>query len=84
MTSAETDWSAVIVRLLDGRADGATICPSDAARAEGGDEWRDRMDDVRDAARGLVESGEVDITQHGEVVDLDTARGPIRIRRRRP
>jgi hypothetical protein len=40
------------------------------------------MDPARDAARRLVEAGEVVITQKGKVVDLDTARGPIRIRRR--
>ncbi|MCU1514044.1 MAG: hypothetical protein JWO10_1134, partial [Microbacteriaceae bacterium] len=32
----------------------------------------------------LVAEGEVDITQGGAVVDGATAKGPIRIRRRRP
>ncbi|WP_433502156.1 DUF3253 domain-containing protein [Pseudonocardia halophobica] len=58
-----------------------TICPSDAARAVDPDGWRDRMDEVRAAARRLVAAGKVEITQKGEVVDPDTARGPIRIRR---
>ncbi|WP_374100759.1 DUF3253 domain-containing protein [Pseudoclavibacter sp. Marseille-Q4354] len=40
------------------------------------------MEAARAAARRLVESGEVDITQGGEVVDGATAKGPIRIRRR--
>ncbi|ARJ05926.1 hypothetical protein B5808_12345 [Cnuibacter physcomitrellae] len=79
----EQDWRAVILELLGQRAEGATICPSDAARAAGGERWRDRMDDVREAAHGLVADGEVEITQHGEVVDPSSARGPIRIRRRR-
>jgi hypothetical protein len=61
-----------------------TICPSDAARAVGDAEtWRDLMDPARRAAQRLVDAGEVEITQHGEVVDLATARGPVRIRRRR-
>ena len=72
-----------IEELLDARADGATICPSDAARRVDPDGWRDLMDDARAAAAELVEAGRVDITQHGEVVDLATARGPIRIRLRR-
>ena len=38
------------------------------------------MDPVRDAARGLVARGELEVTQRGEVVDLDTVRGPIRLR----
>ncbi|MEV6757008.1 DUF3253 domain-containing protein [Streptomyces sp. NPDC051214] len=74
----------VIVELLDGRAADATICPSDAARAvyEGdGDGWRELMEPARRAARRLVTAGEVEITQGGRTVDLDKARGPIRIRR---
>jgi hypothetical protein len=72
-----------IVRLLDDRAAGATICPSDVARDVGTpDGWRELMEPVRQAARRLVASGTVEITQHGEVVDLDDVRGPIRIRRR--
>lgn len=69
--------------LLAQRAAGATICPSDAARAVGtDDDWRELMEPARRAARRLVDAGEVDITQGGRVVDPSTARGPIRIRRR--
>lgn len=71
-----------ILTLLEQRALSATICPSDAARAVGGDGWRDLMDAARGAARRLVDAGLVDVTQAGEVVDAATARGPIRIRRR--
>jgi hypothetical protein len=39
------------------------------------------MDPVRAAARTMVARGELEVTQRGEVVDLDTARGPIRLRR---
>jgi ribosome modulation factor len=70
-----------IAELLDARADGATICPSDAARRVDPDGWRDLMDDARAAAARMVEAGRVEITQHGEAVDPATARGPIRIRR---
>ncbi len=71
-----------ILRLLDQRGEGKTICPSDAARAAGAeDSWRDLMQPTRDAARRLVQRGEVEVTQRGEVVDLDEAEGPIRLRR---
>lgn len=73
-----------IVELLDGRAADATICPSDAARAvyEGDDDgWRELMEPARRAAQRLVTADEVEITQGGQRVDLDKARGPIRIRR---
>lgn len=73
--------------LLAGRAGGATICPSEAARAVAGDAdehaWRDLMEPARRAARRLVAAGEVEITQGGRVVDPSTAKGPIRIRRAR-
>jgi hypothetical protein len=79
----DAELERTILSLLDERAATSTICPSDAARAVGtANNWRSLMDPARDAARRLVEAGEVVITQGGEVVDLDTARGPIRIRRR--
>ncbi|MFG1927158.1 DUF3253 domain-containing protein [Cryptosporangium sp. NPDC048952] len=70
-----------ILNLLAQRAAGATICPSEVARQLGGEEWRSMMEPVRAAARRLVAAGEVEITQGGEVVDPETAKGPIRIRR---
>lgn len=59
---------------------------SRAAGARGGadgteDAWRELMEPARRAARRLVASGEVKITQGGRVVDPSTAKGPIRIRR---
>ena len=70
-----------VLDLLDARAGGATICPSEAARAVGGEEWRALMEPARSAARRLVARGEVEVTQAGRVVDPSTARGPIRVRR---
>ena len=78
---------AAILDLLADRARGATICPSEAAKAVGGTEadgdeaWRALMEPARRAARRLVVAGDVEITQGGRVVDASTARGPIRIRR---
>ncbi len=76
------DLERTIIDLLEQRRDGATICPSDAAKAAGGADWRPLMQPTRDAARRLVERGRIDITQSGEVVDLDSARGAIRLRLR--
>ena len=70
-----------VLDLLDARARGATICPSEAARAVGRDDWRPLMEPARAAARRLVARGLVEITQAGHVVDGSTAKGPIRIRR---
>ncbi|MEM9176658.1 MAG: DUF3253 domain-containing protein [Myxococcota bacterium] len=60
---------------------GATFCPSEVARSLGGEDWRDWMEPVREAARRLVVRGELEILQGGHVVDASTARGPIRLRR---
>ena len=70
---------SVIRDLLAGRA--GSICPSEAARAAGGEHWRELMEPVRQAARLLARAGEVQITRRGEVLDPDADwRGPVRIR----
>lgn len=81
VTAADRQLEAAILALLDRRARGATICPSEAARSVGGEGWRPLMEPARRAARRLVAAGEVVITQGGVVVDPSTAKGPIRIRR---
>lgn len=74
---------AEILSKLSERARGATICPSEVARALAPEaEWRDLMEPVRQAARRLVAKGVLDITQGGRVVDASTAKGPIRLRLR--
>jgi hypothetical protein len=82
-TNTDAELEASILSLLANRAATATACPSEAARAVGGDEWRDLMEPARRAARRLVARGEIDITQGGSIVDPSTARGPIRLRKRR-
>ena len=93
----DRELEAAILGLLEGRATGATICPSEAARAvataagsghgnaaaQGEDAWRALLEPARRAARRLVAAGEVELTQRGRVVDPSTFRGPVRIRRRR-
>lgn len=81
-TAVDHELETVIVDLLRQRRQGASICPSDAARHLESDEeaWRALMEPARRAARRLVAEGTVEITQRGVVVDPSTARGPIRIR----
>ncbi len=67
--------------LLDLRRAGTTICPSEAARHVDAEEWRDLMPAARAAAGRLAAAGRVEVTQGGTVVDVTTARGPVRIRR---
>ena len=77
---ADPALERAIGALLDARAPGATICPSEAARAVDPEGWRDLVPQVRAVAGRLAARGEVEVTQRGEVVDLAAARGPVRLR----
>jgi len=90
VTATDRELEATLLRLLEGRARSATVCPSEAARAVAGEPegeehghegWRELMEPARRAARRLVATGDVVITQKGVVVDPSTATGPIRVRR---
>ncbi|NYJ05157.1 DUF3253 domain-containing protein [Petropleomorpha daqingensis] len=63
------------------RRTGSFDCPSDAARAVDPEDWRRLMPAAREAAGRLAAAGDVEVTQRGAVVDVATARGPVRIRR---
>jgi hypothetical protein len=79
-------YSSAILKLLAERGEGKTICPSEVARAVAASDkradWEPRMEPVREAACGMADRGEIEITQGGCVVDGRTAKGPIRLRRR--
>ncbi len=85
-SSMDAALEEAILRLLGERGAGKTICPSEAARAVAGSderaEWEPLMEPSRAAARRLVAQGRLVITQRGEVVDGNTAKGPIRLRLR--
>ena len=72
-----------IGELLDQRRPEASICPSEAARAVDPEGWRELMPAARAAAGRLAAAGEAEVTQGGEIVDVVTARGPVRVRRPR-
>ena len=81
----DAELEAAILELLDARPNGATICPSEAARhvaPDAGPEALRRLNEpARRAARRLVASGAVEILQQGRAVDPSTAKGPVRVRR---
>ncbi|MBC7374844.1 MAG: DUF2256 and DUF3253 domain-containing protein [Frankiales bacterium] len=84
VSGTDTALEAELLSLLQRRARGATVCPSEAARSVGGQDWRPLMEPARAAARRLVAQGQVEIIQGGRVVDGSTAKGPIRVRRVEP
>jgi hypothetical protein len=85
VVARDRELEAAILRLLGERGVGKTICPSEAARAVGGEDragWEALMEPARAAARRLVAEGKIVITQGGMVVDGSTAKGPVRLRLR--
>ena len=83
---ADQALEAAILDLLAERGRDKTICPSEAAKLVGGKEtrrdWEGLMEPARAAARRLVATGKIVITQHGKVVDPSTAKGAIRLKLR--
>ena len=84
MTSRPADVelaSRAILDLLSRRGEEKTICPSEAARVLAADgDFRPFMEIIREAAGRLVDRGDIEVLQKGRAVDLDTVRGPVRLR----
>lgn len=69
---------ATIKTLLRSRGAGS-ICPSDAARMVGGENWREHMATARSVAFDLRDAGVVAITQMGQRTAGTEITGPIRL-----
>ncbi len=68
-----------ILKLLAEQGAGKTICPSDAARVERGDDWRSAMKPARRVAAKLAKEGLISIYRKGKAVDPDNFKGVIRL-----
>jgi len=82
VTSPETIDAArhMAMALLAERAPGATICPSEVARAMGGkSDWRDWMSTVHTAIDQLLDDGCIRLSWKGWI--LPGRIGPYRIAR---
>jgi hypothetical protein len=76
------DFREGILALLQKRAPGLTICPSELLPA---DQKTDKimMEHVRRSARLLAAEGKIEMTQSGKIVDPHDFKGPIRLRLKR-
>ena len=83
VSPADKCLEALLDEMLDARAPGASLCPSEVARAAGGEDWRSWMERVRRAGRRMAARGELEFAQKGRRVDAALARGPVRLRRPR-
>ena len=80
--SQTDDLESAILRLAAERGAGRTICPSEAARAIGGDHpdgWGPLMQPIRRIAVRLMKEGRIVITRKGRPVDPDDFRGVYRL-----
>jgi len=72
--------SAKILSVARQRGFEKTTCPSEIARMLFSREWRKHMQEIRDIAIELHNSGKVIITQKGVPIDVEHLKGPIRIK----
>lgn len=76
----DDEIAEVMFTLLRSRAEHATICPSEVARALEPVHWRPLMPRIRAAAKTLAGAGRVELRQRGKVIaPFSTIRGPLRI-----
>lgn len=73
-----------ILRLTAERGTDKSICPSEVARAIGGEAWRPLMGKVRDAAAALSREGRVEILRKGKPIAPEAMHGVIRLRAPNP
>lgn len=81
---SDPDIERCVLDLLRSRAETASICPSDVARALTNDEdgWRELMPAVRNVAARMAHRQRLKITQGDATLDPDQiSHGPIRLRR---
>ena len=85
MSRRDDDIARRILDLLDARAEGATLCPSDAARSLAPDDeaaWRALMPEVRRVADDLKAQGLIRVMARGQdIASAQDAQGPIRLGR---
>ena len=69
-----------IARFAELRTSKKSFCPSEVARALA-ENWRPLMPLVREVAAEEVRAGRIVVLQKGEPVNIEQARGPIRLRK---
>jgi hypothetical protein len=84
LTVRDDEIEKAILKLLQARPHGATICPSEVVRVlqprESDGSWQVLMKAIRRAARRLAVRRQVAWLQGGRPVDPSKARGPVRLK----
>lgn len=75
------DLQEKIMTMAVERGQTKTFCPSEIARqmSSNEQEWRSYMEPIRSAATILIDQDRLVCKQKGEIVDIRTVKGPIRL-----
>lgn len=81
MTDIIHQLHETIMSMARKRGINKTFCPSEIARqlAAKEEDWRPLMEPIRTAAAELIDNGQLVCKQHGQIVDIRTVKGPIRL-----
>ncbi len=74
-----SDYKSQIIVLLESRAHSSTIRPSDILDTVD-KQNKEKLEEVRQAARLLADENKIEISQSGQVVDPRFFLGPIRLK----
>lgn len=77
--STEDRIETAILRLVEQRGPGKSICPSEAAREAFGEDWNTYMRPVRQAAIHLARQGKISILRKGKPADPENFKGVYRL-----
>jgi hypothetical protein len=80
MTVSEQQIRDRLLQLVRDRGPEKTICPSEVARSLSAADWRSLMPQVQAVGVSLAQAERIVVLQKGQVVDPQTAKGPIRYR----
>ncbi|MFC3560284.1 DUF3253 domain-containing protein [Pedobacter jamesrossensis] len=72
--------SDTILLTATSRGNAKSTCPSEIARMIFPDDWREHMKEVIAVAIELQNAGKVLITHKGLAIDVNSYKGPIRIK----
>lgn len=73
-----------IIKQVNARGEGKSICPSEVARALEPENWRPLLKKVRVVAARLALAGQISITKKGQPVDPLNFKGVVRLCLPRP
>lgn len=82
VSPTDLQYEEKILELLSRRPASSTICPSEVLATDEKSS-KEKMEQVRQAARRLVHQGKIAITQKNQVVDPSEFKGPIRLKLKR-